>query len=173
VVLSYLEASASYFFTTLFDTSSEAESPYPQFRRGLLTANMAPNGGMIKFGYTTDNDSSSTFNFSNYTEITPNTVFELPSPSQYLRFGILFVSVMSDEAPATLYPVADCVVATTAALPSTAAIIYANGACWSRRATSSRQILLVTHPLSGSSIRIRRGYLSLFVHPAFGEHSTL
>jgi len=128
VVLSYLEASASYFFTTLFDTSSEAESPYPQFRRGLLTANMAPNGGMIKFGYTTDNDSSSTFNFSNYTEITPNTVFELPSPSQYIRFGILFVSIMSDEAPATLYPVADCVVATTEALTSTAAIIYANGA---------------------------------------------
>lgn len=128
VVLSYLEASASYFFTTLFDTSAESESPYPQFRRGLLTANMAPNGGLIKFGYTTDNTSPSTFNFSNYTEITPNTVFELPAPSQYLRFGILLVSVMSDEAPTTLYPKTACLAATTGALPSTAAIIYNNGA---------------------------------------------
>lgn len=128
VVLSYLEASASYFFTTLFDTSAESESPYPQFRRGLLTANMAPNGGLIKFGYTTDNTSPSTFNFSNYTEITPNTVFELPSPSQYLRFGILLVSVMSDEAPTTLYPKTACLVATTQALTSTLPIVYNNGA---------------------------------------------
>lgn len=127
VVLSYLEANASYFFTTLLDTSSEAESPYPQFRRGLLTANMAPNGGAIKFGFTTDNTSPNTFNFSNYTEITPNTVFELPAPSQYLRFGILFVSVMSDEVPSTLYSKTACLVATTTTLPSTAAIIYNNG----------------------------------------------
>jgi hypothetical protein len=128
VILSYLEANASYFFTSLLDTSAESESPYPQFRRGLLTANMAPNGGLIKFGYTTDNSSPSTFNFSNYTEITPNTVFELPAPSQYLRFGILLVSVMSDEAPTTLYPKSPCIAATTQALPSTASIIYNNGA---------------------------------------------
>lgn len=128
VVLSYLAAHASYFFTTLLDTSSESESPYPQFRRGLLTANMAPNGGAIKFGYTTEIASPTTFNFSNYTEIIPNTVFELPSPSQYLRFGILFVSIMSDAAPATLHPTTACVVATAQALPSTSAIVYNNGA---------------------------------------------
>jgi hypothetical protein len=128
VVLSYLAAHASYFFTTLLDTSAESESPYPQFRRGLLTANMAPNGGAIKFGYTTETVSPTTFNFSNYTEITPNTVFELPSPSQYLRFGILFVSVMSDAAPTKLYPKTACVVATTQVLPSTLAIVYNNGA---------------------------------------------
>ena len=128
VILSFVESKASYFFTTLFDTESEAISPYPQFRRGLLTANMAPNGGSIRFGYTTDDDENTTFNFARYTEITPNTVFELPTPSQKIRFGILFVSVMSDDVPTTLYPVADCLAATTGVLPSTAAIIYNNGA---------------------------------------------
>lgn len=87
---------------------------------------MAPNGGAIKFGYTTEDTSPSTFNFSTFTEITPNTVFELPAPSQVIRFGILFVSVMSDEVPTTLYIKTNVKAATTTVLPSTAAIVYDN-----------------------------------------------
>lgn len=92
--LSYFEARASYFFTKVFNTAEEVTSPpYPLWRRGLLTANVVPNGGKIQFGYTTDTDINTTFEFSRYTPIVPNRVFELPAPNTNIRFGILLVSL--------------------------------------------------------------------------------
>ncbi|MBS1722317.1 MAG: hypothetical protein JSS66_04835 [Armatimonadetes bacterium] len=96
VTLSYLEAEASYFFTTMFDTSDySATVPAPEFRRGILTANSLPNGGIIKYGYTTSEEAGDTFDFAQYTEITPNQVFKLPTTSDKIRFGIMIVSISS------------------------------------------------------------------------------
>ena len=93
VTLSYLAAQAAYFFTSVFDTSVKVNGGIPpQFRRGLLTANCMPNGGQVVFGYTTDTQAGNTFDFSKYTQITPNTVFELPQPLSAIRFGILLTS---------------------------------------------------------------------------------
>lgn len=54
-----------------------------------------PNGGYIQFGYTTDPSSGNAFDYTTYTPIAQNAVFDLPIPSQYLRFAILLVSVDS------------------------------------------------------------------------------
>ena len=95
--LSYTEAKASYFFTRIFDTSMEVNAPpYPLWKRGLLTENSLGNGGRVLFGYTTDDDASTTFEFSRYTPITPNRVFEIPNPASKIRFGILLVSLEGD-----------------------------------------------------------------------------
>lgn len=64
-----------------------------QFKRGLLTANYALNNGDLVFGYTTDNNVGNTFDFSTYTQITPNTIFELPVESSNIRFGMALVSI--------------------------------------------------------------------------------
>lgn len=102
VTLSYMAANASYFFTKMLDTADESDSsPLPTFRRGLLTTNKLENGGMVRFGYTTSENSGDTFDFSQYTEITPNRVFALDRPSEKLRFGIMIVS-LSDSAPAVV-----------------------------------------------------------------------
>lgn len=62
----------------------------PKFRRGLLTANTTVTDGEIIFGYTTENS----FDWNDgFTEIIPNTVFELPESSSKIRFGILLISV--------------------------------------------------------------------------------
>jgi hypothetical protein len=96
VTLSYLEADASYFFTTMFDTSNySATVPAPEFRRGILTANSLPNGGIIKYGYTTSDEEGATFDFAQYEEITPNRIFALPTTSSKIRFGIMIVSIDS------------------------------------------------------------------------------
>ena len=96
VTLSYLEADASYFFTTMFDTSNySATVPAPEFRRGILTANSLPNGGIIKYGYTTSDEEGATFDFAQYNEITPNRIFALPTTSSKIRFGIMIVSIDS------------------------------------------------------------------------------
>lgn len=96
VTLSYLEADASYFFTTMFDTSNySATVPAPEFRRGILTANSLPNGGIIKYGYTTSDEEGATFDFAQYEEITPNRIFALPETSSKIRFGIMIVSIDS------------------------------------------------------------------------------
>ena len=94
VTLSYLAANASYFFTKVFNTADESSSvPAPEFRRGLLTSNQMDNGGTIVYAYTTDDTAGNAFDFSRYTRIEPNRVFELASPSSKLRFAILLVSV--------------------------------------------------------------------------------
>jgi hypothetical protein len=95
--LSYTEAKASYFFTRLFDTSTEVNAPpYPLWRRGLLTENSIENGSRILYGYTTDDDPTATFEFSRYTPIVPNKLFELPNPASKIRFGILLTSLEGD-----------------------------------------------------------------------------
>jgi hypothetical protein len=100
VVLAYKAAASSFFFTSVIDSSLwSTSSPSPQWRRGLLTANLIPNGGFVQFGYTTNTDPSSTFDYSIYTPITPNTVFTLPTPNSKIRFGIMLVS-LSDSYPA-------------------------------------------------------------------------
>lgn len=99
VNLYYYASEATYFFTKLFDTASQLNSdPAPLIRRGLLTYNGIANGGIIKFKYTTNSDENETFQLSNYNDITPNTVFTLDEPSQYIRVAALMVSVDADPA---------------------------------------------------------------------------
>jgi len=94
VTISYVAADSSYFFTKVFDTSAEtADAILPEFRRGLLTSNQIPNGGNLVYGYTIDTDPAVTFDFTRYTIIEPNRVFEMPTTSSKIRIGILFVSV--------------------------------------------------------------------------------
>jgi hypothetical protein len=96
VMLSYMSANASYFFTKVFGTQDEStDVPAPEFRRGLLTSNHMENGGRIVYAYTTDDTPGNTFDFSRYTQIEPNRVFELPVPASKLRFAILLVSTDS------------------------------------------------------------------------------
>jgi hypothetical protein len=93
VALSYFSARDTYFFTRQFDTSSEAtELPYPEIKRGLVTFNGTANGGNIQFKYLADADPANAFEIAKYTDITPNTVFALPTPSRYIRFAIQLVS---------------------------------------------------------------------------------
>lgn len=99
VELHYFASQATYFYTKLFDTSSQMNSsPAPLIRRGLLTYNGMANGGVIKFKYTTDPDENDTFQLSNYEDIIPNSVFTLPEPSQYFRLSALMISVDADPA---------------------------------------------------------------------------
>jgi len=99
VTLTYSSANASYFFSALFDTSIySSDISAPQIRRGLLAADYITNGGQVVFGYITDPTAGNTFDFTQYNIITPNTVFELPEASQYIRFAILLVSVGTNPA---------------------------------------------------------------------------
>lgn len=99
VSIYYYASEATYFYTKLFDTTSQLDSsPAPLIRRGLLTYNGMENGGIIEFKYNTDPDESSAFQLSNYTSLTPNSVFTLDTPSQYIRFAALLVSVDADPA---------------------------------------------------------------------------
>ncbi len=94
MTLSYLAANASYFFTKVFNTADESSQvPPPEFRRGLLTSNQMENGGRIVYAYTTDDTAGNAFDFSRYTRIEPNRVFDLAAPASKLRFAILLVSV--------------------------------------------------------------------------------
>ncbi len=102
VTLSYFSANDTYFFTKRFDTASEyLSTPYPKIRRGLLTFNGAPNGGQIQFKYLTSETLSDSFDISKYTDISPNSVFELPTPSRYIRFAILLNSAGNIALPDT------------------------------------------------------------------------
>jgi hypothetical protein len=77
------------------DYGSLSEDP-AKFYRGLLTANTTISNGDVVFAYTTE-DGDSTFDFNNsYTEIEPNRVFELDTPSSKIRFGILFTKTGTD-----------------------------------------------------------------------------
>jgi hypothetical protein len=94
VTVNYTAATGSYFFTKMFNAADYSTDPTaPTFRRGLLTSNDLPNGGTITYGYTTDNALGNTFDFSKFTEITPNKTFDLSSPSSKIRFGIMFTAV--------------------------------------------------------------------------------
>ena len=99
VSIYYFASEAVYFYTKLFDTASQLDStPAPLIRRGLLTYNGMENGGIIEFKYTTDPDENKAFQLSNYNSLTPNSVFTLDAPSQYIRFAALLVSVDADPA---------------------------------------------------------------------------
>ena len=99
VTLNYYASEATYFYTKLFDTASQLNSdPAPLIRRALLTYNGMANGGVISFKYSTDPDENSAYQLSNYTDITPNTVFTLSEPSQYIRIAALLISADVDPA---------------------------------------------------------------------------
>jgi hypothetical protein len=65
----------------------------PKFRRGILTSNTSIDEGAVYYGYTTNDDSVTTFDFSKYKPITPNTLFTLDTTSSKIRFGILLVTI--------------------------------------------------------------------------------
>ena len=99
VALSYYASDATYFYTRLFDSSSvKSGESFAEFRRGLLTYNGMANGGTIQFKYTTETDDTGTFDMANYTDITPNSVFELTDTSRYIRFAAQLISVGADPA---------------------------------------------------------------------------
>lgn len=92
LTLSYTSSTGSYFFTRMFDTTNY-DTDAPMIKRGLLTSNELKNNGSIVYGYTTSDDSNETFNFANYTVISPNQTFELSEASSKIRFGIFLTSV--------------------------------------------------------------------------------
>ena len=69
----------------------------PKFRRGILTANTSIAQGAVYYGYTIDDNSDTTFDFSKYTMINPNTLFELDVESSKIRFGMLLVTIGGDN----------------------------------------------------------------------------
>jgi hypothetical protein len=78
----------------MFDAADySADVVAPKFRRGLLTSNQLENNGTITYGYTVDDSDTNTYDFSKYTEITPNKTFELSIPSSKIRFAIMFTAV--------------------------------------------------------------------------------
>lgn len=85
----YFTAKESKFFTKMFDTQSTTT----KFRRGLLTYNGTPNGGKIQFKYLADESENNRFVLSNYSDITPNSIFTLPAEAKTIRFAILLTSV--------------------------------------------------------------------------------
>ena len=94
VLLTYTGAGKSVFVTKTFDTSIQSTiDPKPLIRRGILTANFVTNGGEIVFGYTTDPNDG---NPLNYTVITPNQIFTLPTPSSIIKFGVILKSATSE-----------------------------------------------------------------------------
>ena len=102
VTVSYFSANDTYFFTKRFDTATEdLTAPYPEIRRGLLTFNGTPNGGQIQFKYLASATLSDSYDISKYTDITPNSIFELSTPSRYIRFAILLNSAGNVALPET------------------------------------------------------------------------
>jgi len=80
------------YFDKEFDTTNY-DTDAPMIKRGLLTSNELKNNGSIVYGYTTSSDTNETFNFANYTVISPNQTFELSEASSKIRFGIFLTSV--------------------------------------------------------------------------------
>ena len=94
VLLTYTGAGKSVFVTKTFDTSIQSTiTPTPLIRRGILTSNFVTNGGEIVFGYTTDQNDG---NALNYTVITPNQIFTLPTPSSTIKFGVILKTATSE-----------------------------------------------------------------------------
>ena len=100
VALTYNASQGSYFFTRMFDTENY-DTTIPKIKRGLLTSNELKNNGSIVYGYTTTDATNETYNFENYTVITPNKTFELSEASSKIRFGILLTSTSS--TPSIVY----------------------------------------------------------------------
>jgi hypothetical protein len=98
--VTYSAGTASYYFTRLFDTS-DYDSTSPLIRRGLLTSNELLNNGTITYGYINTDNSADVYDFNKYSEITPNTVFEISQPTSKIKFGILFTSV--GTTPSVVY----------------------------------------------------------------------
>ena len=92
LTISYTSSTGSYFFTRMFDTSNY-DTDAPMIKRGLISSNELKNNGSIVYGYTTSDDTNETFNFANYTVISPNQTFELSEASSKIRFGIFLTSV--------------------------------------------------------------------------------
>ena len=92
LTVSYTSSTGSYFFTRMFDTTNY-DTDAPMIKRGLLSSNELKNNGSIVYGYTTSDDANETFNFANYTVISPNQTFELSEASSKIRFGIFLTSV--------------------------------------------------------------------------------
>ena len=90
--ITYSAGTASYYFTKLFDTS-DYDSTSPLIRRGVLTSNELLNNGTITYGYINTDNTADIYDFNKYSEITPNKVFEIASPTSKIKFGILFTSV--------------------------------------------------------------------------------
>lgn len=101
VTLSYICTEGVFFFSTLFNVEELALNNYDTaddilMRRGVLVYNgAAPPGGKITFAITTNPDS---FQWQDYTEITPNRIFELTPKAKQFRIGILLVSTDSETA---------------------------------------------------------------------------
>jgi hypothetical protein len=74
----------------------------PKFRRGILTSNTSIKTGAVYYGYTSDDNAGTTFDFSKYKPIVPNTLFELDTPSDKIRFGALLITV-DGRSPTILY----------------------------------------------------------------------
>lgn len=98
--ITYVAGTASYYFTKIFDTADYNDNA-PVIKRGLLTSNELLNNGTITYGYITSDNSADIYDFNKYTPITPNTSFELASPSSKIKFGILFTSVGTN--PSVVY----------------------------------------------------------------------
>ena len=67
----------------------------------LQQSNQLENNGTITYGYTVDDSTTNTYDFSKYTEITPNKTFELSTPSSKIRFAIMFTAV--GATPSVVY----------------------------------------------------------------------
>ena len=98
--ITYVAGTASYYFTKIFDTS-DYNSNAPTIKRGLLTSNELLNNGTITYGYITSDSTADIYDFNKYTPITPNKSFELDTPSNKIKFGILFTSVGNN--PSVVY----------------------------------------------------------------------
>ena len=93
VYITYFGAGNSVFITKSFDTAVQGKfSVPPTVKRGILTANFVTNGGEINFYYTTDANNT---DIRTYTEITPNQIFTLPTPSSKIKFGAILKSATS------------------------------------------------------------------------------
>jgi hypothetical protein len=102
VAVSYMAAEGSFFFSKVFRLSDFTEAlPTPVFRRGVLTANTMPNGGIIKFGISTETDGVGAFDYGRYQEVPLNEVFEFPPGKTEFMLGLILVSV-SEENPAVV-----------------------------------------------------------------------
>ena len=67
----------------------------------MLTSNELLNNGTITYGYINTDNSADVYDFNKYSEITPNTVFEISQPTSKIKFGILFTSV--GTTPSVVY----------------------------------------------------------------------
>jgi len=101
VVVNYVAANASYFYTTVFDldviaAAERAQDAGIEMRRGLVTYQGSyPDGGAIRFGIATSGED--TTDWSDYQEITPDRAFEVTAGTQF-KLGIMLISTETESA---------------------------------------------------------------------------